>query len=122
MQEYSTALLQIVSTIARAEELEEGLALPNAARQQPPPPHSYFGFESKALCSSHDINAHIDVICSKLSQKKAFLKERKVAGDEISLIWFADAKSTPFSLLTPNSMKALAEYQIPLLIKNSEPS
>ncbi|MCH2208546.1 MAG: hypothetical protein MK132_22115 [Lentisphaerales bacterium] len=122
MQEYTTALLQIVSTTASAEELEKGLALPNAARQQPPPPHSYFGFESKALCSSGDINAHIDVICSKLSQRKAFLLERKVAGDEISLLWFADHKKVPFSLLSPNAMKALSEYQIPLLIKNTDPS
>jgi hypothetical protein len=122
MQEYSTALLQIVSTTLSAEELEQGLMLPNAARQQPPPPHSYFGFESKALCSSHDINAHIDIILSKLSQKKAFLKERKIAGDEISLLWFADPAQAPFSLLTPNSMQALAEYKIPLLIKNTEAS
>ena len=119
MHEYSTALLQIVSSKASAEELEEGLALPNAARQQPPPPHCYFGFESKVLCSSHDINAHIDVICSKLSQKRTFLKERKLAGDDISLLWFADTKRAPFSLLTANSMKTLVEYQIPLLIKNS---
>ncbi|MCM8533315.1 MAG: hypothetical protein NE330_19255 [Lentisphaeraceae bacterium] len=120
MHEYSTALLQIVSTKISADELAEGLHLPNAARQQPPPPHSYFGFETKALCSSHDINAHIDVLLSKISLRKSFLSQRQVAGDEITLLWFGHASANPFSVLSSNSMKALSEYKIPLLIKNPE--
>ncbi|MCM8537319.1 MAG: DUF4279 domain-containing protein [Lentisphaeraceae bacterium] len=119
MHEYSTALLQIVSTKMSADELAEGLSLPNAARQQPPPPHSYFGFETKTICSSDDLNAHIDVLLSKLSFKKGFLKERQLSGDEITVIWFANSQKAPFSILTPNSMKALADFNLSILIKNS---
>ena len=120
MNEYSTALFQIVSTKMSAKDLQNGLELPNAARQQPPPPHAYFGFETKELCTSHDINAHIDVLLSKLSLKKGFLNSRFQDGDEITLLWFGHAPSMPFSVLSPNSMKALAEFKLPLLIKNPE--
>ena len=122
MQEYTTALLQIVSTKMSAEEIAAGLQLPNAARQQPPAPHAYFGFETKVICSSPDINAHIDVLLSKLSQTKGFLLNLQQAGDEITVLWFADAESTPYSVLSPNSMKALAEFKLPLLITNTTPS
>lgn len=122
MQEYTTALLQIVSTNISAENIEKELGLVNAARQQPPAPHAYFGFETKEICSSSDINAHIDVLLSRLAIKKGFLSSRQQAGDEIAVLWFADAKQAPFSVLSANSMKALSEYKLPLLIQNSAPS
>ena len=118
MNEYSTALLQIVSTEISHEELSSGIGLRNYARKQPEPPNSYYCFETAALCASDSLNEHIEKLAIVLKQSKTFIQDRASAGDEITLLWFPGQKAEDFTVLTPGSMKFLGDMNISYLIKN----
>lgn len=118
MNDYSTALLQIVSTQISHEELSNGVGLRNYARQQPEAPNAYYCFETAALCSTDSLNDHIEKLSMVLNQAKTFVKERASAGDEITLLWFPGKDAEEYTVLTPASLKFLGEMNISYLIKN----
>lgn len=118
MNEYSTALLQIVSTQISHEELAKGIGLRNYARKQPEAPNAYYCFETVALCSTDSLNDHIEKLAMLLNQAGAFVKERASAGDEITLLWFPGINAEEYTVLTPTSLKFLGEMNISYLIKN----
>lgn len=122
MNEYSTALLQIVSTRMSHEELTNGMGLRNYARKQPEPPNAYYCFETAALCASDSLNDHIEKLSFVCRQAESFVKERVSEGDEITLLWFPGPKAEDFTVLTPASMKFLGEMKISFLITNKSHS
>lgn len=118
MNEYSTALLQIVSTQISHEDLCNGMNLRNYARKQPEPPNAYYCFETAALCSSDSLNDHIEKLALAISKSGKFIQDRAKAGDEITLLWFPGPKAEDFTVLTPGSMNFLGENKISFLIQN----
>ena len=118
MNEYSTALLQIVSTQISHQELTNGVGLRNYARKQPEAPNAYYCFETAALCSTDSLNDHIEKLAMVLRQAGPFVKERASAGDEITLLWFPGNNAEEYTVLTPGSLKFLGEMNISYLIKN----
>ena len=118
MNEYTTALLQIVSTKMVASEIADGIGLRNYARQQPPPPNAYYCFETSAICDSGSINVHIQNLAKIIQPSRNFILDRVEAGDEITLLWFPAKNTEKFTILTPESMKFLADFRISFLIQN----
>ncbi len=118
MNDFSTTLLQIVSTQLTHEELSQGISLRNFARQQPEPPSAYYCFDSSSLTTSDNINEHIEKLALLTFSSKKFLLQRSHAGDEISLLWFPGKNCSVYSILSPKSMVFLSELNISFLICN----
>ena len=122
MNEYTTALLQIVSSKISEGELAKGVGLRNYARRQPPPPESYFCFETLAICDSDSINKHIEALEKLIAPAKDFIIQRVEEGDDVTLLWFPSDSADNFTILTPESMKILSSYRIAFLIKSGTES
>lgn len=118
MKEYTTVLLQIISSKLSEDELCSKMGMRNFARQQPSAPYAYFCFETAAGCESDELNEHIKCLEGVLSSVKGFIHERLISGDEVSVLWFPSKNAESFSLLSPDSMKFLGDLRIPLLIQN----
>ena len=118
MRDYSTALLQIISTEIREAELRELLPLPNHANRQPPPPHSYFCFETASACDSNRFTDHLQALRSALGTASGKLRELKKNGCEVSLLWFSQEKGAQHFLeLNPEDMNFMASCGISFLCK-----
>ena len=120
MNEYTTALLQIVSTKISDTELTKGIGLRNHARKQPEPPEAYYCFESATICDSNSINDHIQKLDGLLSSSKTFIIDRVAEGDQATLLWFPSKDSGQYSILSPRSMRILSNYCISFLTPSGQ--
>ncbi len=118
MNEYTTALLQIVSTELSEEELSKGMGLRNHASRQPEAPNSYYCFETSSVCDSEDLNTHIQKLEPLINPIKGFIVERISKGDNITLLWFPKESSDKFTILSPESMTFLGKFGISFLIQS----
>jgi hypothetical protein len=118
MNEYTTALLQIVSTELNEQELCDGIGMSNHASQQPPAPNAYYCFETSSVCDSEDLNTHIQKLEPILNPIKGFIVERISRGDNVTLLWFPKEGSNNFTILSPESMTFLGKFGISFLIQS----